>query len=123
MDGSLNFKSEERKSVQNLFDRFHEKSNKVGDNVLIIHGKHTGKTGTIFWLGKDKFKREYGSDFSCVLSDISKAYGWRAGIKTAEGETFFCDASYIYRKDDPWHKKILETNSIVREMVENYVNF
>lgn len=94
-DGSLIVRPEQREAVQTIFDNAAADALNIGDTVQVEQGKHHGKEGVIFWQGKNTYLREYGNDFHLVLKDIAKRYGWRAGIKTQDGEKFFVDANYI----------------------------
>jgi len=86
-----------RESGQRLADMLAEGRPNVGCRVTVVEGrKHIGKTGEVFWHGKDAYsKSRYGSPFQNSCSNIVGTYGFRVGVKTEEGEKFFVPANYV----------------------------
>ena len=87
-----------RESGQELANALSEGRPNVGARVTVVDGKkHIGKTGDVFWHGKDKYSKAfmYGSPFSQSCSNIVGTYGFRVGIKTEEGEKFFVPAECV----------------------------
>lgn len=67
-----------------------------GKTVKIIHGKHQGKTGIVFWHGRDRFDHSdrYFNTYQNWLHDAAGRIGYRIGVRTDTGEEFFTKAEY-----------------------------
>lgn len=72
-----------------------ERSPRVGKRVTIYHGKHRGKSGIVFWHGKNKHKRDHSSNWmQAGLREAIGTTGYRIGVQTDGGEKFFTSAEY-----------------------------
>ena len=62
----------------------------VGKRVRVIEGKYSGKEGTVFWHGVDKFNSpyRYATNEQCWLRELVGRSGFRVGIETPEGKIF-----------------------------------
>lgn len=82
--------AENRSGWQSLADSAAAQRPGVGKTVTVVSGKHAGKTGKVFWHGRDKFERNYyQSDAQLLLRQINGRNGFRVGILTDSGERFF----------------------------------
>ena len=69
----------------------------IGLTVEVLQGKHRGKTGVVFWHGRNpyiRFPHQFHTDLQAAVSDASGIHGFRIGIKTEE-EKFFVDADKV----------------------------
>jgi len=70
----------------------------VGKRVRVVEGrKHLGKEGEVFWHGIDKYdsNRYYKTAAQQMMSEAMGRMGYRVGIRTDEGETFFTGADKV----------------------------
>jgi len=74
-----------------------DESPRKGRQVTILRGKHKGKSGIVFWHGKDQFARVSRYDGNWMQQSMTAAIGrsdYRIGVQTESGEKFFTNADY-----------------------------
>ena len=67
-----------------------------GKRVEVTKGKHKGKTGIVFWHGKDRFK--YTNQFDTPVTEwagnLMGISGFRCGVDS-EGDKFFVSSEDV----------------------------
>lgn len=69
----------------------------IGKTVKVTQGKHTGRTGKVFWHGVDKYDSSwrYCTPHQHWLREAVGRHGYRIGIVTDTGEKFFVAADKV----------------------------
>ncbi len=90
--------AENRAEWQSLANTVSDQRPSPGKRVRVTDGKkHLGKEGLVTWHGLDRFVDafRYASGAQATLREMAGRYGYRVGIKTDDGETFFIRADRV----------------------------
>lgn len=86
---------ENRDAWQELANSLSAQRPSKGKTVRILEGKHKGKEGKVFFHAIDKWNDAYRycNEAQAHMRDMAGRFGWRVGVKTPSGETFFTIAN------------------------------
>lgn len=87
-----------RAAGQSIADELSKDRPSVGRRVTVVKGKnHQGKTGVVFWHGRDRFSDafRYADSAMSACLQVRGCAGYRVGIETKEGERLFVRADYV----------------------------
>ena len=87
-----------REAWQNLANDLAPQRPSVGKSVRVTEGrKHLGKVGKVTWHGVNKFDDlwRYQSEAQMHYRDMAGRDGYRVGIETPDGKSFFINADKV----------------------------
>lgn len=88
--------SDTRGAWQDLANQTATNRPSKGKQVRVTEGRHAGKIGIVTWHGASRYREtRYCSDAQLHLRDMVGREGFRCGVRTDSGETFFVDADKV----------------------------